>query len=325
MDCVLDGSNNHKEIIEPNIKDRCKVQKSMCINSNMISLSNDHLPVMGNEHSPNNLGINKPTIWVRKDLGVLYCGNSSNESSIVLNKPIENTMLSINNSRVSLNKNLDTPGCSKTITDRENNLNALSSVKQEPIVDDSLQSRVSISLKDDQKLKQMNKSINCSLNIPNASANSLELNSPITVEGNLNALNCEPSTSSNNATEWKSFWNKKKVQSRDKRKNNKQESTKSISDLMKNKERYQTRAITRKENANELVRKRKQDVEEDIKESNKKMCDRNKILEPLVSVIISIQNKWLFRDHFQKKILLCFSYTKHYVFEFVLISWPFYN
>lgn len=175
-----------------------------------------------------------------------------------------------------LNKNFDSPGCSKSITNKKNDLNSSSSTNQKHFTDDSLQSQVSTSLKYNHQIKQLNESIFSPLNIPDVSGNSLleHHSSPKTTENNLNALNCEPSTSSNNAFEWKSFWHKKKVQSlQDNGKNNKQ---KSIKIIPENKERYQTRALTRK-------RKQNCDVE-----SNKKICNRSKILEPLVSFKIYI-------------------------------------
>jgi len=156
----------------------------------------------------------------------------------------------------------------------------LSSIKQEHFSDDSAQSRVSISNKSNDRLKRMDESIFSPFNIPDISADSLSKHhsSSKTVEDNLNSLNCEPSTSNNDASIWKSFWNKKKVQCQVKGKSDKQNNI--THEVKENKERYQTRAITRKEIASKLNKKRKQDGDE---ESNKKICTRNKILEPLVS------------------------------------------
>ncbi|KAL5240814.1 hypothetical protein ACI65C_008224 [Semiaphis heraclei] len=267
----FDESNNHKQTAEPDNEDRCKVQKSKCVKSDSISLSNVQPPVICNEKSSNNLRINKPKIRVREDLHIVSCSSvSSNNSSIILNKSNQNSVFNSINTTVPLNKNFDSPGCSKSITNKKNDLNSSSSTNQKHFTDDSLQSQVSTSLKYNHQIKQLNESIFSPLNIPDVSGNSLleHQSSPKTTENNLNALNCEPSTSSNNAFEWKSFWHKKKVQSlQDNGKNNKQ---KSIKIIPENKERYQTRALTRK-------RKQNCDVE-----SNKKICNRSKILEPLV-------------------------------------------
>ncbi|KAF0765516.1 protein PF14 0175 isoform X3 [Aphis craccivora] len=118
-----------------------------------------------------------------------------------------------------------------------------------------------------------------------------------TVEDNLNSLNCEPSTSNNDASIWKSFWNKKKVQCQVKGKSDKQNNI--THEVKENKERYQTRAITRKEIASKLNKKRKQDGDE---ESNKKICTRNKILEPLVenSSEIVVSFSYLKSRHLQE-------------------------
>jgi len=183
---------------------------------------------------------------------------------------------------VPILKNINLPGCSKTSTNRETDLNTLSSIKQEHLTDDYAQSRVSISRKHNDRLKRMDESIFSPLNIPDISANSLleHHSSSKTVEDNLNALNCKPSTSGNDASVWKSFWNKKKVQCQVKGKSDKQGNSKITHEVKENKERYQTRARTRKENAAILNRKRKQDG---VEESNKKICTRKKILESLVS------------------------------------------
>lgn len=280
-ECTL---NNHKQTVEHDNENTDKVQKSKCVNSNIIKLSNVQLPVMCKENSSNSLKVNKPKIRVREDLCISYSSNSSN-SMVLLNKPIENTVMNNINTTVPLNKNLNSPSCSKSLTDGENVLNMLSSIKQEHFSDDSAQSRVSISNKVNDRLKRMDESIFSPLNIPDISADSLSKHhsSPKTVEDNLNSLNCEPSTSNNDASIWKSFWNKKKVQSQVKGKSDKQNNI--THEVKENKERYQTRAITRKENASKLNRKRKQDGDE---ESNKKICTRNKILEPLVSNITKI-------------------------------------
>ncbi|XP_026810302.1 protein PF14_0175 isoform X3 [Rhopalosiphum maidis] len=272
----FDKLNNHRQAIEPDNKN---VQKSKCINSNTIDLSNVQLPVC-NDNSSNSLKINKPKIYVREDLCISYSGNSSNSTNI-LNKPNENTVMNNINITVPILKNINLTGCSKTSIDRKTDLNTLSSIKQEHLTDDSVQSRVSISRKHNDRLKRMDESIFSPLNIPDISANSLleHHSSSKTVEDNLNALNCKPSTSSNDASVWKSFWNKKKVQCQVKGKSDKQGNSKITHEVKENKERYQTRAMTRKENASILNRKRKQDG---VEESNKKICTRKKILESLV-------------------------------------------
>ncbi|XP_026810303.1 uncharacterized protein LOC113551922 isoform X4 [Rhopalosiphum maidis] len=84
----FDKLNNHRQAIEPDNKN---VQKSKCINSNTIDLSNVQLPVC-NDNSSNSLKINKPKIYVREDLCISYSGNSSNSTNI-LNKPNENTVV----------------------------------------------------------------------------------------------------------------------------------------------------------------------------------------------------------------------------------------
>jgi len=211
-----------------------------------------------------------------------YSGDSSNNSANIFNKPNENTELNNINTKVPFNKNFDSPSCSNTATIKENYVNASSSTKQKYFADDSVQSQVSVSLKYKHQMKRMDESIFSPLNIPDVSANSLlHHSSPKISENNLNTLNCEPSTSSNDAFKWKSFWNKKKVQSQDKGKSDKQKSIKTATEVKENKERYQTRAITRKRKQNGVV------------ESNKKICNRNKILEPLVSLIIYILHKYL--------------------------------
>jgi len=275
---VLDGSNSHKETVVPDNKDRFKVQKSKFVKSNTINLSNVQLPVMCNENSSNSLMTNKPKILVRKDLHTSYSGGSSNNSTTIIHKSNKNSVFNNINTTVSLNKNFDSPGCSKATTIKKNDLNASASTKQECFIDDSGQSGVSISFKYNKHMKQMDESIFSPLNIPDVSANSLleDRSSAITTENNLNTLKCEPSTSSNNAFEWKSFWNKKKVQSQDKGKSDKQKSIKITPEVKENKERYQTRAITRKRKQNGIV------------ESNKKLCNRSNVVEPLVSFILYI-------------------------------------
>jgi len=280
---VLDGSNSHKETVVSDNEDRCKVQKSKFVKSNIISPSNVQLPVMCNENSSNSLRTNKPNIRVREDLHYMsYSGGSSNDSTVILNKPNKNSVFNNINTTVPFNKNFDSPGCSKTTTFKKNDINASSSTKQECFIDNSDQSQVSISLKYNSYLKQMKESIFSPLNIPDVSANSLleDHSSPITIENNLNTLKCEPSTSSNDTFKWKSFWNKKKVQSQNRGKSDKQKSIKIAPEVKENKERYQTRAITRKRKLNGIV------------ESNKKLCNRNNILEPLVSFILYILHEY---------------------------------
>ncbi|XP_008179404.1 probable serine/threonine-protein kinase DDB_G0282963 isoform X2 [Acyrthosiphon pisum] len=280
----FDGTNSHKETDN---EDRCKVQKSKLVQSNIISLSNVQIPVMCNEYSSNSLRTNKPKIRVREDLhNMSHSGSSSNNSMIIINKPNKKSVFNNINTTVPFNKNFDTPGCSKTAI-QKNNPNASASTKQEYFIDDSDHSQVSISLKYNNHLKQINESIFSPLNIPDVSANSLleDHSSPITIENNLNALKCEPSTSSNDAFKWKSFWNKKKIQSQDKGK-----SIKIAPEVKENKERYQTRAITRKRKQNGIV------------ESNKKLCNRNNILEPLVenSSEIVVSFSYLKSRHLQE-------------------------
>jgi len=280
---VLDETNSHKETVVPDNEDRYKVQKSKFVKSNIKSLSNVQLPVMCNENSSNSLRTNKPKIRVREDLhNMSSSGGSSNNSTIILNKPNKNSIFNNINTTVSFNKNFDSPGCLKTTTIKKNDLNASVSTKQECFIDDSNQSQVSISLKYNNHLKQMNESIFSPLNIPDVSANSLfeDHSSPITIQNNLNTLKCEPSTSSNDAFKWKSFWNKKREQGQDKGKSDKQKSIKITPEVKENKERYQTRAITRKRKQNGLV------------ESNKKLCNRNNISEPLVSFILYISYEY---------------------------------
>lgn len=280
---VLDRSSSQKKTVVPDNKDRCKVQKSNFAKSNIISQSNVQLPVICNENSSNNLRTIKQKIRVRKDLHIMSnSGGSSNNSTIILNKPNTNTVFDNINTSMPFNENFDLPGCSKTTIIKKNDLNASAS-KQKCFIDNSDQSQVSsISLRFNNNMKQINESIFSPLNIPDVSANSLleDHSSPINIENNLNTLKCEPSTSSNNAFEWKSFWNKKKVQNRDKGKSDKQKCIKVAPEVMENKERYQTRAITRKRKQNGVV------------ESNKKLCNRSNILEPLVSFILYISYEY---------------------------------
>jgi len=201
------------------------------------------------------------------------------------------------NTTVLFNENFDSPGFSKTTIIKKNDLNA-SAPKQKCFIDNPDQSKVSISFKYNNNMKQIDESIFSPLNIPDVSANSLseDHSSPVNIENNLNTLKCEPSTSSNNAFEWKSFWNKKKVQSRDKGKIDKQKSIKVVPEVKENKERYQTRAITRKRKQNGII------------ESNKKLCNRSNILEPLVSFILYISYEYP-----QRMIYFNFSHRKHYI------------
>ncbi|XP_022178771.1 uncharacterized protein LOC111039529 [Myzus persicae] len=287
----FDVSNNHKQIVEPVKEDRCKVQKSKCVKST-IKLSNVQLPVNCNEKSSNSLKINKPKIRVREDLHMSCSGDSSNNFPNILNKPNENAVSNNINTTVPFDKNFDSPGCSNTTTIKKNDLNASSSTKQKHFTDDSVQSQVTVSLKYKHQMKRMDESIFSPLNIPDVSANSLleHHSSPKTTENKLNTLNCEPSTSCNDAIKWKSFWNKKKVQSQGKGISDKQKSIKFATEVKENKERYQTRAITRKRKQNGVV------------ESNKKICSRNKILEPLVenSSEIVVSFSYLKSRHLQE-------------------------
>ncbi|XP_060864930.1 uncharacterized protein LOC132941080 isoform X2 [Metopolophium dirhodum] len=147
--------------------DKTNNQKSKFVKSNIISPSNVQLPVMCNENSSNSLRTNKPNIRVREDLhNMSYSDGSSNNSTIILNKPNKNSVFNNINTTVPFNKNFDSPGCSKTTTIKKNDINASSSTKQECFIDDSDQSQVSISLIYNSHLKQINESIFSPLNIP---------------------------------------------------------------------------------------------------------------------------------------------------------------
>lgn len=248
-------------------------------NSNNKS-KNTHQPVIINENKCTSKHLKskkKPLIRVRKDLHKSSSIRSSNNS-------LNNTNTILDDVMVSGSKNMISSACSKIENERKK-----SSIKQEHCSDDSIDFQINNSNNNKSLAKQNNETIFNPLNIPNLSENVFQQNStPIALESNLISLNCEPSCSNTAVTKWKLFWNKKKSACEDKGKSGKQENVKnSKTDKIKN--RYQTRAIVKRENSTENNKKRKQDSVI-VEDKNKRLCDedRENKLNPLVSNIFFI-------------------------------------
>jgi len=171
------------------------------------------------------------------------------------------------------------------------------SFKEELLTDDSIRCQL-LNSRHKHQSGQFDETIISLFNTSNISSNSSSEQHliPVPVKSDIDSLNDEQSTSSGDKiSKWQSFWNKAS-----------QNPGKLIKQLSNNevvakKERYQTRAITKKESALEFNRKRKQDSV-GVDKCNKRICNKNRIctlLDPLVSDSIinailmpSLQIQW---------------------------------
>lgn len=251
-------SVKQKQTVEPNDNnDIGKVRKSTRLDSAVINKLNVQSAAIfdEDENSSKSPKVNKKlTIRVRKDL---HSPRFENKSPKKVSRLIRNI------SSTSTNKNFDLPGCSKT--DRPSSVKKVSA-NQEPLDDVSAECLLK------RHSKRLDETIFSPLNVPNVSTNSIsEHLSPEVVPMDV------VSSTSSDVLEWEWFWNKKKMSSQSK--GNVENANPKV---LGKKERIQTRAITRKENATDLSRKRKQDS---VEENNKRMCKNNRrqILDVTVS------------------------------------------
>lgn len=256
FDYVSGGSKpiNKKRTVLPNDTEKRLTRNSMRLESN----SNNKLCTNENKNSSKSLKTKKkPIIRVRKDLHKSCSVSLSDNFSNNTNNILDNVMVSF--------------------------------VKQEPSSDGSMECAELNSHSNKPSTKCTNETMYSPLNIPNLSESSFQQHStPEALEGNSNSLNCEPSCSNTAANKWKSFWNKKKSASEARGKSDSQENVKK-SNSVDVKDRYQTRANAKRENATENNRKRKQDSVI-VEDRSKRLCyaDRKNELNPLVSNICII-------------------------------------
>lgn len=239
---------NKKKTIIPNDANNFKVRKSARLDFKSTSKLNIQPPITLSKNeslakSPNI--IKEPIIRVRNDL----------HSPCSVSKLKKKTSKLVHNiSPMSTNININLPTCSKTLVDKENDLIGVS-IKEEPLINDSIECQ---NVQHKRQLNLINETIFSPLNVPDESTNLLleQCSSSKCVENNVELFNSNKlSTLSNDASKWQLFWNKKKMSSQNKEKGE------SLNNKVVGKTgRYQTRAITKRENTIDLSRKRKQDV-----------------------------------------------------------------
>jgi len=226
----------------------------------------------------------KPIIRVRKDLQTPCSVNLSNGlSNKTNNKSVQNILLHNN----TTNGNIV-------------------SLKEELLTDYSVGCQVANS-KHKHQSRQTNETILNPFKAPNKSSNLLSNKHliPITIGSNIDSLNNEQYTSSSYITsKCQSFSNNA---SQNQGKFSKQlKNINNTNEVVAKKERYQTRAVTRKENSVEFNRKRKQDSV-NVNLNNKRICNANRshsssLLDPLVS---------------NARIINHFSYVTNQIIAFV--------
>lgn len=281
-------SDEHKLLNQYNTSesvDKCTIRKS----TRLIANNKLNEQLLGNcSKNQNSLSSSKPVtksfIRVRKDLHTTSFVESNNKN-FNINESTQNNVL---NSKT--NTNVNSPSSSKITCNRSYNQNQIV-IKQEPITDESAQCKTFSSHMSRHQSNQINESIFSPFNVPNLSTHSVSVeNSTLNiVAARIDPL-CQPSTSNDAVSEWQSFWNKKKIADQEKKKNNKRGHVHSKTDVEVKKERYQTRAITRKDNNEENNRKRKQNGNSnDV--CSKKICSKDIEIStiPLVSAISVIK------------------------------------
>lgn len=257
---------NKKKTVIPNDVNNFKVRKSVRLGFRSASKLNIQLPVTSSKNeglakSPNI--IREPIIRVRNDL----------HSPCSISKFKKKTSKLVHNlPPVSINTNINLPSCSKTLVHKENDLIEVS-IKQEPLINDSIECQ---NIQHKRQSNLINETIFSPLNIPDERTNSLleQCSSSKRAENNVELLSSnELTTLSNDASKWQLFWNKKKISSR-----NKEKGESSNNKVVGKTDRYQTRAITKRENTIDLSRKRKQDVSVDNSKRKLRKNDRKQDL-----------------------------------------------
>ncbi|VVC44565.1 Hypothetical protein CINCED_3A023705 [Cinara cedri] len=270
VDQNLDITTNQKQTMQIDNINKDSYQKPSFVVSN----SKNNLDVLSpkmcikNNSLENKKKNEKPIICVRKDL--LKSPESSNNKylrstnkSIILNKTVR-----------LANENIDLPSSSKIVNNSENGLNVLS-FKQESLTGSFVECQAPKYLKFKHQSKHMNESILYSpLNVPNLNTDlTLDHQSTvIAIQDKVGTSNSESASSNNSASQWKSL--KMDKQNRGKMGNKENFIENKNENISVKKERYQTRAIAKKENSVELSRKRKHDGKS-VDENNKKKCDEN--------------------------------------------------
>lgn len=262
-DYVLDECKltNTKKTVIPDDINNFKVRKSARLDSKSTSKSNIQPLIILSKNesltkSPNI--IKEPIIRVRNDL---HSPCSVSKFKKKTSKFIYNIPPMLKNTNVNL------PSCSKTLVDKDNDLIGVY-IKQEPLINDSLEYQ-NVQHK---RQSNINETIFSPLNIPNESTNLLleQCSSSKRVENNVESMSSnKQSTLSNDASKWQLFWNKKKTSNQNKEKG---ESTNNK--VVGKTDRYQTRAITKRENTIDLSRKRKQDISIDDSKRKLRKSDR---------------------------------------------------
>ncbi|XP_050528094.1 putative uncharacterized protein DDB_G0282133 isoform X2 [Daktulosphaira vitifoliae] len=261
----------------PNIKNS---NDNSSHNKNMNSYNEDYQKVLMKNKETEMSKVNvKPSIRIRSDL---HNTNNFNRSNVH-----EITRDVINSDANLKNEKLHSPRRSKRILVGRNSssysINNIS-IKQEPIFDNENclnKSNRKFPLKNTLYLKQMDETIYSPLNLLNSNYDIL--NSAQNANTHLDLPPCKPSTSSD-AVKWQSFWNKKKNLSVENKNNCKMLINSKINnnDTINKKERYQTRAVTKKENYEDVSRKRKLNIS--VEENNKRICDDRRKSETSVLI-----------------------------------------
>lgn len=280
---ISDGikSINKKKTVVPKDTEKCLTRKSIRLECNSNNRSYAHQSVTNNENKNSSKILKtkrQPIIRVRKDLQKSISASLCNDSSNNINNSCDN---------VSAKKKMNSSVCSKSFIKNEQSM--LSPIKQESCSNDSTECSELNSHGNKTSSKQINESTFSPLNIPNFDENSFQQHStPIALESDHISSNCEPLCSNTAASKWKSFWTKKKSATENRGVSGKQENVKN-SKTVEIQDRYQTRAIAKKENTSENNKKRKQDSVI-VEEKNKRLCyeDREDKLNTLVSNICMI-------------------------------------
>lgn len=253
---------NKKKTVIPDNENNFQVRKSTRLDFKLTSKLNIQPPITLSKNeslakSPNI--IKEPIIRVRNDL---HLPGSVSKLKKKTNKLIHNIL------PMSTNTSINLPSCSKTPVDKENDLTGVS-IKQEPLINDSIECQ---NIQHKRQSNLINETIFSPLNIPDERANSLleQSSSLKRVENNVDLLSSNKlSNLSNDASKWQLFWNKKKMSSQ-----NKEKGESSNNKVVGKTDRYQTRAITKRENTIDLSRKRKQDVSIDDSKRKLRKNDR---------------------------------------------------
>ncbi|XP_025407831.1 myb-like protein A isoform X3 [Sipha flava] len=286
-------SVKQKRTVLLNNTEECLIRNSMCLESNSNNKSKyTHSSVISNEnkYSYKNLKTKKkPIIRVKKDL-------HKSSSASLSNNSLHNTNIISDDVTEPAKKNINSFTCSKIENERRK-----SSIKQEHFSDDSMDFQNFNSPSNKSLSKQNNETIFSPLNIPSLNENVIQQQStPIDLETNSISVHCEPSCSNTAVTKWKLFWNKKKLACENKGKSCKQENV-NFSNADKIKNRYQTRALVKRENATENDKKRKQNTV-NVEDKNKRLCyeDRENILNPLIPSTVVVTFSFLKSRHLQE-------------------------